>query len=650
MYYGGDYNPEQWPEDVWLDDVELMREAKVNFVNLGIFSWGRIQPAEGEFDFGWLDRALDLLHENGVAVDLATATATPPPWAGVKYPGILAAGHEGQTMWHGSRQHASITSPDYVRLSTELVKAIVARYGQHPGVVMWHVNNELGCHLPYDYSDNASVAFRDWLRTFYAGDIDALNAAWNTAFWSQHYTDFDQIVPPRSMPYTPNPSGLLDWRRFGSDAMLNLVRREKQLIRDGGATQPVTTNMINAWPSTDIWQWSQVLDVMADDSYPDPRDPDAFRFGAFARDVMRSAKPGVPWILMEQSPNAVSWMPNGARKKPGELAAMSMQGVARGADGVGFFQWRQAAAGAEKYHAGMVPPAGRDTRTFREVVGLGEDLAALPPLPLPGGEARVAIVLDWDSWWVIDQKDVPAHFAYDGLLRDWHATFHAMNVQVDFVRSSGPFDGYSLVVAPSLTLLRAADAAGLIAYVEGGGRLLVTAFSDIVDEHDRFRAGGFTTQLGDLLGLRMTDLDAVELGVDSPDVVWGDLRFAGESFAELVKVEGADVLGVFAGGPNDGEAALTRHASGSGEAYYVATFPDADGRAAIATHLVEVAGIHPVVAGLPPRVEAAARGDVVTLLNFSGATVTIDTMPGETPFELASYEYRFFNLPRATAS
>ncbi len=623
IYYGGDYNPEQWPEDVWDDDVRLMRRAGVNLATVGVFAWARIQPDEGVFDFDWLDRVLDKLHVGGIAVDLATATASTPPWATAKYPGILTRDRTGAIRWPGSRQHHAPTSPDYRRLAADLVRAIVERYRDHPAVVLWHLNNELGCHLAYDYSDQAAAAFRDWLRARYADDIDALNAAWGTMFWSQRYTAFEQIVPPRLAPYSVNPGGLLDFRRFSSDMLFEQLVLEKRIIRQAGATQPITSNMMSAFPPADYWKWAGELDVIADDSYPDPRDPESFRESAFARDLMRSLKPGRPWILLEQAAGQVNWRPNNAPKAPGQMAATSMQAVGRGAGGVLFFQWRQSAAGSEKFHSAMLPHAGPDTRTYAEVQRLGAELAALGELPPPGGEARVALVLDWDNQWALDQPNHPARVDYFGGVRGWHAAFHAAGIQTDLVRPEGPFGGYDLVVASSLYLIR--DAGPLTGFVAGGGCLLSTAFTDVVDEHDRFLPGGFTTRLGAVLGVRATDFFGVLPGEATVD--WG---FEGETIAEVLRVDGARVLGTFTGGG----PALTRHRYGSGTAYHVATLPDATGRAALVAHVTGELGIAPVLAGLPPRVEACARGDLLTVINHNPFPVTV---AGE---DLEPYGYR----------
>lgn len=606
IWYGGDYNPEQWPERVWDDDVRLMRRAGVTMATVGVFSWARIQPDEGVFDYDWLDRVIDKLHAGGIAVDLATGTASTPPWAIEKYPAMLAQTRDGATRWPGSRQFWAPTSPDYRRLAADLVRHTVERYRDHPAVVLWHINNELGCHTAYDYSDQAAAAFRTWLRSTYDDDIDALNDAWGTWFWSQHYTDFQQIRPPRLTAASVNPSGLLDFRRFSSDALLDILRLEKRVILQAGATQPITTNFMSAFQPCDYQQWAAELDVISDDSYPDPRDPESFRETAFARDLMRSLKPGTPWILMEQAPNAVNWRPNNAPKAPGQMAALSMQAVGRGADGVLFFQWRQAAAGSEKFHSAMLPHAGTETRTFREVAALGAELSDLAGLPAPGGEARVAIILDWPSWWAIDQVDHPAQFDYLAEVKGWHAAFHRLNIQVDIVRADGPFDPYDLVIAPSLYLIR--DAAPLLGFVARGGRLLATAFTDVVDEHDRFRPGGFTRQLGPALGVAVLDFQ----GIDPVDT------FGGRFLAEVLRVDTAEVLATFA----DGNAAFTRN----GTAYYLATLPDPDGKDEVVRHLVEAAGIEPVLAGLPPRVEACARGDVITVINHNPETVKAGTI------------------------
>lgn len=635
MHYGADYNPEQWPEQIWPEDVARMREAGVTMVSLGIFSWARIQPREGEFDFAWLDRVIELLHEGGIAVDLATATASPPPWASAAYPELLPRDEDGSIFWPGSRQQFAPSSPVYRRLAAALVSELATRYASHPAVVMWHVNNEYGCHLNYDYSDSARDAFRRWLREKYA-DIEALNSAWGTNFWAQRYQSFDEILPPRKAPYSRNPGQMLDFRRFTSDMLLECYLMERQIIREAGATQPITTNFMGAFKPADYVKWAPHLDVISDDAYPDPNDPESFRAAAFQRDLMRSLKPDVPWILMEQATNALNWRPTNAPKAPGQMAALSAQAVGRGADGILFFQWRQSRAGAEKFHSAMLPHAGTETRTWREVVQLGSDLAALPALRAGARDARVALVFDWENWWAVEASDHPQNqLDYLAVIQRWYRALHRRQVQVDIVPPERVGDGYDLAIAPLLYLLRDEGAAALTAFAEAGGHLVTGPFSDVVDEIDRFRLGGFQTQLGDVLGVRVEDFGAL-VAPGAPASEPGE-RFAafagafgggvGEYLAEELRVADASVEASFTAGRRAGEPALTVRStgtgSGTGSARYLATIPDEAGTQAVVDHVLAVTGVQPVLGGLPERVEAARRGDVLTVINHGADPVEV---------------------------
>ncbi|WP_434993242.1 beta-galactosidase [Arthrobacter sp. Ld5] len=629
MHYGADYNPEQWPEEVWPEDVARMREAGVTMVSLGIFAWARIQPSEHAFDFDWLDRVIGLLHDAGIAVDLATATASPPPWATIAYPEMLAADEHGSAYWHGSRQHYAPSSPAYRSLAAALVRRLAERYAGHPAVVLWHVNNEYGCHLAVDYSDAARDAFRAWLAHRY-GSIDAVNEAWGTMFWSQRYGSFAEVFPPRHAPYSHNPGQLLDYRRFTSDMLLECYRMERDIIRAAGALQPITTNFMGAFKPADYARWAEELDVISDDLYPDPNDPEGFREGAFHGDLMRSLKPGTPWLLMEQATNAVNWRPTNAPKAPGQLAAQSMQAVARGADAILFFQWRQSRAGAEKFHSAMLPHAGTETRTWREVVSLGDALGLLPDLPADDGAARVALLFDWENWWAIENPDHPTSLDYLSLVRGWYDAAHRLHVQVDILPPTADLSPYAVVLAPHLYLLTEPAAANLAGFVEQGGHLLVTAFSDVVDEYDRFRPGGFGTQLRHLLGVAVEDFGALaDAGSEGPGeqqapVAGPGFAFVGSILAEEAHAVDARVLARFEGGRQHGRPALTARAHGAGSAYYLATVPDDDGARQVLDHLFAAAGAEPVHPGLPPMVEAIRRGPLLTLINHGDATVAID--------------------------
>jgi len=647
VLYGADYNPDQWPEEVWDEDVRLMREAGVNIVSLGIFAWSRIQPAEDVWDFEWLDRVIDKLHAGGIQVNLATATASPPPWVSANYPETLPADQSGASYWPGSRQHFAPSSLTYRRLAGELVRRIAERYVDHPAVVMWHVGNEFGCHLWMDFSDAARDAYRVWLRRRH-GSIDALNEAWGTSFWSQRYGEFDEIFPPRLAPYSHNPASMLDFRRFTSDMLLECYLMEREILQAAGATQPITTNFMGPFKPGDYSKWAPFMDVIADDCYPDPANPHRVRDAAFQRDLMRSLKPGVPWLLWEQATDAVNWRPANPGKALGQLMAETAQSIGRGADGIMFFQWRQSRAGSEKFHSAMLPHAGTKTRVWEAVTDLGARLAALPALPAPGRDARVALVFDWENWWAIEERDHPVEVDYLALALEWYGALHKRGLMVDIVAPERIDDGYDLVIAPALYLLRDEGAAALTRFVEDGGTLLTGPFTDVVDSDDRFRAGGFLTQLGPTLGVRFEDFGALggqstggsgvgaqrardSAGGASVTFRLGDDSFSGRLVAEAVHPVEAATVATFTDGLAAGWPAATRNRAGRGEAWYLATLPDADGLDAVVGAVVAASGVEPVVAGLPAQVEAARRGDLVTLINHadSPAEVFVDGADAE---------------------
>ena len=308
LFYGGDYNPEQWSEEVWLDDMRLMKKAGVNLVSVGIFSWALLQPNEDTYRFEWLDKLLNLLAENGIYVDLATATAAQPAWLSQKYPDVLPVDEKGNRYSYGSRQSYCPNSPVYRRLGMKLVRKLAERYQNHPALALWHINNEYACHTSICYCDTCAEAFRDWLREKYCS-IEKLNEAWGTNFWSQHYYDWNEIIPPRHTSTFPNPSQVLDYKRFMSDSLLQCYRGEYQTLKSVTPDIPVTTNFMVDFKPLDYFKWAREIDVISWDSYPDPEPLTQPVVAAFNHDLMRSLKNGQPFILMEQAPNQVNWRP-----------------------------------------------------------------------------------------------------------------------------------------------------------------------------------------------------------------------------------------------------------------------------------------------------------------------------------------------------
>lgn len=638
LYYGGDYNPEQWPESVWDEDIALMRESGVNLVTVGVFSWSMLEPREGEFDFSWFDRVLEKLHAAGIGVDLATATASPPPWLTRAYPDVLPMREDGVRLWPGSRQHYCPSSPDYRRLATRLVERLVARYAHHPAVQLWHVNNEYGCHVSRCYCDTSAAAFRRWLQGKY-GSLDALNDAWGTAFWSQRYSTFEEILPPRVAPTFRNPAQLLDFDRFSSGELLECYRMEAAIIRASGTTAPLTTNFLGLTKAIDYWEWADHVDVVSWDSYPDPVAADSHIRAAMAHDLMRSLGGGRPWLLMEQSPSAVSWLDRNAPKAPAQMRALSYQAVARGADGVLFFQWRQAASGAEKFLTGLVPHPGTDTRVWEEVRELGAELAALSGVQGERVAASVAIIFDWESWWSLEQDALPARISYPEEILRWYRSFHERNVVVDFVKPGGDLAGYDLVVAPALFVAGSAVADHLEAYVRDGGTLLVTYQSGVVDETSRLTPGSYLGYLGGMLGVRVEEF--APLGSTSTAIrssQFGD--GTGSIWSEAVRVDDAEVVACFGQGALADSAAITRRALGAGAAWYSATSPDPGTRGTLVEYLLDEVR----VAFLPPdaSIEVLERGGSRFTINHSDRSRSVEKLVGTVApsHELAPFEVR----------
>ncbi|MDN3253474.1 beta-galactosidase [Streptomyces sp. MA25(2023)] len=632
--YGADYNPEQWPREVWEEDVRLMREAGVNVVSVGIFSWARLQPGPDAWDFGWLDDVMDLLHENGVGVDLATATASPPPWLTAAHPEILPVTDRGETLWPGARQHWRPTSPVFREHALRLVRELATRYAGHPALVAWHVNNELGCHNVYDYSDDAARAFRVWLRARYA-TLDALNHAWGTAFWSQRYSDWEQILPPRLAASHPNPTQQLDFKRFSSDALKDHLRAEREILRNLTPDVPVTTNFM-VMPGTkgmNYADWAAEVDFVANDHYvvPSPRDRDELSFSA---NLTSGIAGGRPWFLMEHSTSAVNWQPVNLAKKPGELARDSLTHVAHGADAVCFFQWRQSAAGAEKYHSAMVPHAGADSDLFRAVTALGDTLKTLAPVAGAEREpAEVGILFDWESWWASEQDSHPTSLLdYHREALDWYSALLTLGIRADVVPTGADLSRHRVLIAPVLHLVPAELAKDLTRYAEQGGHLVTTYFSGIVDENDHVWLGGYPGALRDLLGIRIEEFGPLPAG----ETVELDGAGTGGLWTDRISVTApeTEVLAHYRGGVHAGRPAVTRRPTGRGSAAYVSTRLGAEGLASLLPRLLEPAG---VTSDLPAeargRVEATVRrgpgGRFLFLVNRTDETVTVPGLTGE---------------------
>ncbi|WP_432246191.1 beta-galactosidase (plasmid) [Arthrobacter sp. G.S.26] len=624
--FGGDYNPEQWSPQIWDEDVQLMRRAGVTVATVGVFSWARLEPRPGEYCFKWLDDILDRLHKGGIQVMLATATASPPPWMATLHPDSLPETAEGTRLGPGSRQHYSPSSSAFRTHALRLVEKIVERYAGHPALCAWHIGNEYGCHVPKSYDTESTTAFRAWLQQKY-GTVAALNDAWCTAFWAQEYQSFEEVSVPRATPTFPNPTQMLDFDRFSSDALLHLYLAELSIVRRITPDIPVTTNFMGMFKSADYWSWVQHLDFISDDVYPDPADEDSYVGLAAQRDLMRSLAAGKPWIVMESATSAVQWRSVNVPKPRGLHRLQSLQAVARGADGILHFQWRQSYGGAERFHSSMVPHAGPESRIFKEVCSLGSELADLGQLTGLRVQADVAFILDWDSWRAVEQDAMPSTVSYLDHLLAWYRPFLRAGITVDFQPASADLSVYAMVVAPMLHVVTERTAENLARVVDGGNVLIVGCFSGVVNEDLHVWLGGYLGPLRPILGVRVEEYAPVNPGL--PLAIDGLVKGTASTWQDVVVNEDAEVIASFMDGYAVSSPALTRREKNNGAAWYVATLPSPELMDQLVARWVGESQVTPLLAAPVDGVEAVQRGDITFLINHRAEEREVEIGPSE---------------------
>lgn len=603
IWYGGDYNPDQWPEEVWDDDVRLMKKAGVNLVSVGIFSWAKIETSEGVYDFDWLDRIISKLGEAGIAVDLASATASPPMWLTQAHPEVLWKDYRGDVCQPGARQHWRPTSPVFREYALKLCRAMAEHYKDNPYVVAWHVSNEYGCHNRFDYSEDAERAFQKWCEERY-GTIDAVNDAWGTAFWAQRMNDFSEIVPPRFIGdgNFMNPGKLLDFKRFSSDALKAFYIAERDTLAEITPDLPLTTNfMVSASGSVlDYDDWGDEVDFVSNDHYFIPGEAHLDEL-AFSASLVDGIARKDPWFLMEHSTSAVNWREINYRKEPGQLVRDSLAHVAMGADAVCYFQWRQSKAGAEKFHSAMVPHAGEDSAVFRDVCELGADLNKLSDEGILGSrlaKSRVAVVFDYESEWATEHTATPTqHVHHVDEPLAWFRALADQGVTADVVPVRGAWDGYEMVVLPSVYLLSEETTRRVRDYVVGGGRLVVTYYTGISDEKDHVWLGGYPGSIRDVVGVRVEEF--MPMGNDFtgvPDHLDLSNGAVAHDIADVIgSVDGtATVLATFKDNPwtgMDGVPAIVANTFGEGRSVYVGARLGREGLALSLPEILESLGM-----------------------------------------------------------
>ncbi|MFE3033883.1 beta-galactosidase [Streptomyces canus] len=576
--YGGDYNPEQWPAEVWDADHRLFTRAGIDTLTVGVFSWSLTQPAEDTYDFTVLDRVLDRAAAEGRQVCLATGTAALPPWLAKKYPEVNRTDFEGRRHRYGQRHDFCPSSPAYRRLATDMAARLAERYADHPALLAWHINNEYGGAC---YCELCAVAFRDWLRVRY-GTLDALNDAWWTTFWSHRYTSFEEIEPPsaltehwRGPDHTAFQGTTLDYFRFTTDALLGCFLAEKEVIRAHDPATPVTTNFMGMFRPLDYHRWAPHLDFASWDSYPPLDAPPTW--AALGHDLMRGLKEGAPFWLMEQTPSTTACRDVNPLLRPGELRLATFQAIAHGADAALYFQLRASRGACEKYHGAVIGHAGRDdTRVFREVAAVGAELEQLGDASLGARTpARTALLFDWDSWWALEISDGPSRLVkYQEVVHAYYRAAREAGADVDVVPHTADLTPYDVVLAPALHMVKGDLATRLEAVAERGGTVLATFLSGRVDEHDRAFRTDVPGPLAPLMGIRIDEWDARQPEFVQPIP---ELAAEGRLVFEIVRLRGAESVATYGTDFYAGTPAVTRNRYGQGEGWYVATALDRPG-------------------------------------------------------------------------
>ncbi len=576
MLHGADYNYEQWLDnpEVLARDFELMKLAGCNVMSVGIFSWSMIEPAEDQFEFGWLDGLLDRLAANGLKATLATPSGAKPAWLAEKYPEVRLVDDHGRREPHRLRHNHCPTSPVYRHKVRQINALLAERYAGHPALFMWHVSNEYGhtncrCEL-------CLHAFREWLKVRY-GSLDALNKAWWTTFWSHRYTDWQQIAP-----VDPSIHGLmLDWKRFVSDQVLDFYLAETKPLREWTPGVPITTNFMLPDVGLDYWTFAPHVDVIAWDSYPrwhsEAEEWHVAARTAFFHDLHRSYKMQ-PFLLIESTPSVTNWQGISRLKRPGMHQLSSLQAVAHGADGVQYFQWRQSRGGTEKFHGAVVSHAGDvQTRTFQEVTAVGELLAQLQPVIGSLNQAEVALMYDFQNEWALELAQLPRSEDknYQERCLAHYRPFWQQGITVDVINSTfADLARYKLLIAPMLYLLQAGVAERLRDFVQAGGTLVTTYLSGMVNESDLVFSGGAPGPLKEMLGIWVEETDAIfDFQTQGVEVKFGGLkgaRFPVKEYADILHLQGAESLAVYTEEFYAGSTAVSVNQFGKGQAFYLA--------------------------------------------------------------------------------
>ncbi|MFG6383036.1 MAG: beta-galactosidase [Lachnospiraceae bacterium] len=606
--YGGDYNPEQWPEETWEEDMRLLKLAHINTLTLNVFSWAALQPSEDEYCFDKLDKIMELAKKHGMKVCLATSTGAHPAWMAKKYPEVLRTGINGIKRKFGARHNSCPNSSVYRKFSVRLAEKLAERYKDYDNMIAWHISNEYGGEC---YCENCEKAFQIWLKEKYQ-TLDALNHAWNTSFWGHTFYDWEEIVLPdlrsehMSEEETTAQSISIDYRRFNSESIMDCFRLEYEAVKKYTPNIPVTTNLMGAYKPLDYHKWAKYMDFVSWDNYPS--NEDSISKTALNHDLMRGVGRGKPFVLMEQTPSQQNWQAFNALKRPGVMRLWSYQAVAHGSDAVLFFQMKRSIGSCEKYHGAVIAHAGHEhTRVFREVTELGAELEQLGEEILGStGIAETAIIFDWENWWAIEYSAGPSvNLKYHDEVLKYYTALHSQNIPVDIVSEEDDLSQYKLVIAPILYMTKPGVDGRIREFVKAGGSFVTTYFSGYVEEHDLVITGGYPGKLRDILGIWVEESDALPEHKKNGFIYEGQ-EYSAELLCDIMHLEGAEVLAEYKEDFYQGTPVITCNSLEKGKAYYVGTRSDEDFYNKFIENICKEQQIKPA-AKVPKGIEAVKR-------------------------------------------
>ena len=662
ILYGGDYNPNQWPKEIWEQDMVYFKDARINSATINVFSWAKIQPAEDTYYFDELDEIVEVLSKENYDIILATSTGAMPAWLYKKYPEVARTDYFGRHHKFGQRHNHCPNSLVFQKYAKALVEKLAERYAHNPHVTCWHISNEYGGEC---YCENCEKAFRVWLKNKY-GTIEAVNKAWNMEFWGHTVYDWDEIVLPNALgdgmengTDTAFAGLSVDYRRFMSDSMLENYKMERDVVRRYNPDTIITTNLMGTYKFLDYFKWAKEMDIVSWDNYPSYNTP--WSFTAMSHDLMRGLK-DAPFMLLEQTPSQQNWQPYNSLKKPGQMRAQSIQTMAHGADTVQFFQLRRSVGGCEKFHGAVIGHVGHNnTRVFREVKQLGEELERLGTSTLGSvNQAYVGILFDWDNYWALDYTSGPTEdLKYVDQIHHYYKFFYDNNIGVNMIPVDADFSKYKIVVAPVLYMVKEGMKEALTKFVENGGILITTFMSGLVNESDNVHLGGYPGPLRELAGIWVEEIDALAPEQTNTITFTDGTRMTCNLLCDLMHLEGAQLLASYDENFYAGMPAITKNTFGKGCTYYIGTNMGQEGIDKVLKMATQQAGVHPVVKD-PTALEVVCRKTANSthyyIFNFKETEIVIpdqfvgytDLLTGkkvESGMRMKHYDALILNIP-----